>query len=178
MAQSPHPSGRPPIGRVRAVVDLLETPVLARVYTYILQDGPVTVAEIIDELDVPQGTAYDYVGSLEAAGLVGATRDRRPSEYVAEPVSITVSTAGGSRTITAALVAAVARRVEDEDVDVFIERHGLDGLADALDYASEGAGGTVNRRVAARELDLSLVEAETILRALEPVATEDADAPG
>lgn len=178
MAQSPPRSGRAPIERVRAVVDLLETPVLARVYTYVLQNGPVTVAMIIEDLDVPQGTAYDYVGALETAGLVGQTRDRRPYEYDADSISLTVSTDGGSQTITAALVAAVARREEDEDVDGYIERHGLDGLADALDYATAVVGGTVNRCVAARELDLSLLEAETILRALEPVATEYADAAG
>ena len=176
MAQSPPWSGRPPIQQLQTVVSLLETPVLARMYAHVLQDGPVTVANIVDELDIPQGTAYDYIQKLEAAGFVEKTRDQRPSEYDAESLSLTLSTDGETQTITPALIAAVPRRDENDDIDVSIERHGLDGLAVALEYAEQYVDGTVNHRIAARELDLSPLEAEIILQALEPVATEYADA--
>jgi DNA-binding MarR family transcriptional regulator len=176
MAHSPPRSGQPPIQQLQTVVDLLETPVLARMYAYILQHGPVTVSEIVDELDIPQGTAYDYIQNLETVGLVEKTRDQRPYEYDAESISLTLSTDGETQTITPALIAAVARRDGDEDIDVYIERHGLDGLAVALEYAYEYVDGSVNHRIAARELDLSPIEAEIILQALEPIATEYADA--
>lgn len=176
MAQSPPRSGQPPIQQLQTVVDLLETPALARMYAHIIQDGPVTVASVIDDLDIPQGTAYDYVQKLETAGLVEKTRDQRPSEYDAESISLTLSTDGETQTITPALIAAVARRDKNEDIDVYIERHGLDGLAVALEYAYEYVDGSVNHRIAARELDLSPLEAEIILQALEPVAKEYADA--
>ena len=71
---------------------------------------------------------------------------------------------------------AVARRDENEDIEVYIKRHPLNGLAVALEYAYEYVDDTVSHRIAARELDLSPLEAEIILRALEPVATEYADA--
>ena len=176
MAQSSPRSGRPPIQQLQTVVDLLETPAFARMYAHVLQAGPVTVAAIVDELDIPQGTAYDYVQTLEAAGLLEQTRDQRPSEYDAEALSLTLSTDGETQTITPALIAAVARRDENEDIDVYIERHGLDGLAIALEYAAEYVDGTVNHRIAARELDLSPLEAEIIFQALEPIAKEYADA--
>lgn len=176
MAQSPFRSDRPPIQQLQTVADLLETPALARLYAYILQHGPVTVSETVDELDIPQGTAYDYVQNLEAAGLVEKTREERPYEYDAESITFTLSTDGKTRTITPAFIAAVARREEDEDIDVYIARHGLDGLAVALEYAFEYVEGTVNHRITARELDLSPLEAEIILQALEPVAIEYADA--
>ena len=176
MAHSPPRSGQPPIQQLQTVVDLLETPVLAQMYAYILQHGPVTVSEIVDELDIPQGTAYDYIQNLETVGLVEKTRDQRPYEYDAESISLTLSTDGETQTITPALIAAVARRDEDEDIDVYIERHGLDGLAVALEYAYEYVDGSVNHRIAARELDLSPLESEIILQALEPIATEYADA--
>ena len=131
---------------------------------------------VLDELDIPQGTAYDYVQNLETAGLVEKTREQRPYEYDAESIALTLSADGETQTITPALIAAVARRDEDEDIDVYIERHGVDGLAVALEYAYEYVDGTVNHRIAARELDLSALEAEIILQALEPVATEYADA--
>ena len=176
MAHSPSRSGRPPIQQLQTVVDLLETPALARLYAHILQHGPVTVSEMVDELDIPQGTAYDYVQNLKTAGLVEKTRENRPYEYDAESIALTLSTDGETQTITPALIAAVARRDKDADIDVYIERHGLDGLAVALEYAYEYVEGTVNHRIAARELDLSPLEAEIILQSLEPVATEYADA--
>lgn len=177
MAQSPTRSGRPPIQQLQTVADLLETPALARLYAYILQNGPATVSGIVDDLDIPQGTAYDYMQNLETAGLVEKTHEQRPYKFNAEPIALTLSTNGETQTITPALIAAVARRDEDEDIDVYIERHGVDGLAAALKYAFEYVDGTVNHRLTARELDLSPLEAEVILQALEPVATEYADAP-
>lgn len=172
MAEAPSRSDRPPLRHLRTVVDLLETPALARIYACVLRDGPVTVAEIVEALDVPQGTAYDYVRKLESASLVEKTRERRPYEYDAEPISLTLSTDGETRTITPALVAAVARSGADGDIDLYVERHGLDGLAEALEYAVEYVDGTVNHRIAARELDISPLEAEIILQALEPIAEE------
>jgi len=176
MAHSPPRSGRPPIQQLQTVVDLLKTPALARLYAHILQHGPVTVSEMVEELDIPQGTAYDYVQNLETTGLVEKTYEQRPYEYDAESIALTLSTDGETQTITPAFIAAVARRDKDEDIDIYIERHGLDGLAVALEYAYEYVEGTVNHRIAARELDLSPLEAEIILQSLEPVATEYADA--
>lgn len=131
-----------------------------------------SVIQVVEQLDVPQGTAYDYVERLETAGLVETVNDRRPFQYDADPIELTLSTDGERRTITPALVAAVARRETDEDVDVFVERHGLDGLAAALENADEYVAGTVDHRIAARELDLSPIEAEVILQALEPIVRD------
>lgn len=172
MAKSSTRSDGPPIHRLQAVVDLLETPALARIYAYVLRNGPVTVADILDALEVPQGTVYDYVQRLETAGLLEKVRDSRPYEYDGASISLTLSSDGETRTITPALIAAVARREEDADLDVYIERHGLDGLAVALEYAAEYAQGTVNHRIAARELDVSPLEAEVVLQSLEPIAEE------
>lgn len=175
MAKSPLQSNRPPIQQLQTVVDLLETPALARIYAHVFQHGPVTVADVVNDLNIPQGTAYDYVQKLEAADLVENIRGQRPSEYDAAPISLTLSSNGETQTITPALIAAVARRGENDDIDIYIERHGLDGLAVALNYAFEYVDGTVNHRIAARELDLSPLEAEIILQALEPVAEAYAD---
>ena len=170
MSNSSIRSDRPPIRELQTVVELLETPPLARIYAYVLRNGPVTVADIVADLELPQGTTYDYVRKLESADLLQKIRDRRPYEYDADPISLTLSTAGATQTISPALIAAVARRAEDGDIDVYIDRHGLDGLSIALEYAREYVDGTVNHRIAARELDCSPLEAEIILQALEPVA--------
>lgn len=172
MAKSPAQSTQPPIQQLQTIADLLETPALARIYAYILQEGPVTVPDIVANLDFPQGTAYDYVQKLETAEFVVKTQTQRPYNYDADPVSLTLTADGETRTITSALIAAVARRSENDDIDIYIDRHGIDGLAVALNYAQEYVDGTVNHRIAARELDLSPLEAEIILQALEPIARE------
>lgn len=170
MAKSSSRSDQPPFQQLRVVVDLLESPTLARLYVYVLENNGATVADIVSDLDIPQGTAYDYVGTLEQTGLVTKVCEQRPYKYEAVPVSLTFTTDGSPRTITPALIAAIAHREEDEDLDVFIDRHGLDALAEVLTYANEYVEGTVNHRITARELDLSPLEAEIILQALEPIA--------
>jgi len=91
MAQSSVPSRTPPIEQLRTVLDLFETPALARIYAYTFRHGAATVPELVDELDVPQGTAYEYVRKLEQAELLSTRRDERPREYEAEPLSLTLS---------------------------------------------------------------------------------------
>lgn len=172
MAQSSSPSQSPPIEQLRTVLDLLETPALARIYAYAFRHGPTAVPKLVDALDVPQGTTYEYVNRLEQAGLLSKARDERPREYEAEPISLTLSADDESRTITPELVDAVARRADDEDIDVYIDRHGIDGLATALEYARQRVEGEVTHRVMARELGIPALEAEIILQALEPVVRE------
>ena len=77
-------------------------------YVHMLHAGP-TTPELVAALGVPQGTAYEHVGKLEAIGLFEKTHAERPAEYEAEAVSLTLSTDGGTRTITPELVDAVAR---------------------------------------------------------------------
>lgn len=169
MAKSATGRGRP-LQQLQTVADLIETPTLARIYAHTEREGPVTVGELVDELGVPQGTAYDYVQRLETAGLLDQVTESRPSEYDTEAISLTLSVDGTTTTVSPALVAAIARTDTDNDVDVYVERHGLDGLAAALEYAFERVDGTVSHRIAARELDISPLEAEIVLQALEPVA--------
>jgi hypothetical protein len=67
----------------------------------------------------------------------------------------------------------MAHRTDNGDIDVFVDRHGLDGLATALEYAREYVDGTVNHHIMAREQELSPLEAEIILQALEPIVREN-----
>jgi hypothetical protein len=136
----------------------------------------VTAGELVEELGTPQGTVCDYVQRLAAAGPLGRVIESRPYEYDAEAISLTLSVDGTTTTVPPALVAAIARVDVDEDIDVYVERHGLDGLAVALKYTFERVEGTVTHRTMARGLDCSPLEAEIILRALESVARTYSDA--
>ncbi len=175
MSRSTSPGTRVPIERLRTAIELLENTSLARIYVYVLRTDGATVDDLVTDLEIPQGTAYDYVRRLEAADLVAKTRSKRPYEYRAEALSVTITVEGDQRTITAELVDAVARSETNEDIAVYLERHGIDGLATALEYAREFVDGTVTARLAARELDCSVMEAEIVLQALESVVLDHRD---
>lgn len=66
--------------------------------------------------------------------------------------------------VTPILTNAIAHHTDNGDIDIFIDRHGLDGLATAIEYAHEYVDGMVNHRIMAREQDISPLEAEIILQ--------------
>lgn len=160
-----------------SVADLLEEPQLGQVYAHLAREKESTVQELIDALDLAQGTAYTYVTRLVDAGVIEAISEEQPRRYVAREIDLTVTAADGAReyTITPALIDAVARRGTDDDIDTYIGRHGIAGLATALTYAVDREGGEITHRLMARDLDISPLAAEIILQALRPVVLEHFD---
>lgn len=160
-----------------SVAGLLEKPQLAQLYAYLAREGEATVQEVIDALDLAQGTAYTYVDRLVDAGVIEVTNDEQPRRYAVCEIHLTVTAADGDReyTITPALVDAVGRRETDEDIDTYIDRHGIAGLATALTYAVARERGEVTHRLMAQDLDISPLAAEIILQALRPVVHEHFD---
>ncbi|SEP27329.1 DNA-binding transcriptional regulator, MarR family [Halogranum amylolyticum] len=159
-----------------SVADLLEEPQLAQLYAYLARSDETSVKDVMDALDLAQGTAYTYVNRLVDAGVVEVTRDEQPRLYTARPINLTV-TADGDReyTITPALIDAVGRRETNGDIDTYIDRHGVAGLATALSYAVARERGEVTHRLMARDLDISPLAAEIVLQALRPVVLEHFD---
>lgn len=128
----------------------------------------------MDAFDLAQGTAYASVKRLVDAGVLDATTDEQPRTYAVRDIHLTVTAVDGMReyTITPALIDAVARRVTDDDIDPSIDRLGIPGLATALTYAVDSERVEVSHRQMARDLDISPLAAETILKALRPVVPE------
>ncbi|TYT60289.1 DUF7437 domain-containing protein [Natrialba swarupiae] len=163
-----------------SVADLLEGPQLAQLYAYIDQEEEVTVQEMMDALGLAQGTAYTYVNRLVDAGVLEATTDDQPRTYVARDIDLTITAAEGTReyTITPVLIDAVGRRTTDDDIDTYIDRHGIAGLATALTYTVDREQGKVTHQLMARDLDISPLAAEIILQALRPIVHEHFDIEG
>ena len=160
-----------------SVADLLKEPQLAQLYAHIAREEEATVQELMDALDLAQGTAYTYVNRLVDAGVLETTTDEQPRTYVARDIELTVTAADGGReyTITPALIDAVGRRATDADIDTYIDRHGIAGLATALTYTVDRERGEITHRLMARDLDISPLAAEIILQALRPVVHEHFD---
>ena len=70
------------------------------------------------------------------------------------------------------LIDAVGRRETNGDIDTYIDRHGVAGLATALTYAVARERGEVTHRLMADDLDISPLATETVLQALRPVVDE------
>jgi DNA-binding MarR family transcriptional regulator len=160
-----------------SVADLLEEPQLAQLYAYLAREGEGTVQDVMDDLELAQGTAYSYVNRLVDAGVIEVTNDEQPHKYTAREIDLTVTTTAGDReyTITSALIDAVGRRETDAGIDTYIDRHGVAGLATALTYAVARERGEVTHRLLAEDLDISPLGAEMILQALRPVVHEHYD---
>ncbi|WP_226024045.1 helix-turn-helix domain-containing protein [Halomicrobium salinisoli] len=160
-----------------SIADLLEEPQLAQLYAYLAREDEATVQDVMDDLELAQGTAYSYVNRLVDAGVVDVTDDEQPRRYAAREIDLTVATTVGDReyTITPALIDAVGRRETDADIDTYIDRHGVAGLATALTYAIDRERGEVSHRLMAEDLDISPLAAEMILQALRPVVREHYD---
>lgn len=160
-----------------SVAGLLEEPQLARLYTYLYDEPDATVQDVIDELGLAQGTAYSYVDRLVEAGVVEVTRETQPRRYAARDVALTVTDAAGDReyTVTPALIDAVGRRDTDADIDTYVDRYGVAGLATALTYTVARERGRVTHRTVAEDLGVSPLAAETILQALRPVVRKHHD---
>ena len=80
-----------------SVADLLEEPRLAQLYAYLVRDGEATVQELMDALDLPQGTAYSYVNRLADAGVITAQSETQPKTYTANEIDLTVTASDGTR---------------------------------------------------------------------------------
>ncbi|QKG94212.1 ArsR family transcriptional regulator (plasmid) [Halorubrum salinarum] len=157
-----------------SVADLLEEPQLAQLYAYLAREGEAIVQNVMDDLEIVQGTAYSYVNRLVDAGVVNIIDDEQPRRYAAREIDLTVTMAARDReyTITPALIDAVGRRETDADIDTYIDRHSVAGLATALTYAIARERGRVTHRLMAEDLDISPMAAEMILQVLRPVVHE------
>ncbi|MFC7164853.1 DUF7437 domain-containing protein [Halospeciosus flavus] len=157
-----------------SVAGLLEEPQLAQLYTYLVHGHEATVQDVIDDLELGQGTAYSNVNRLVDAGLVEVTHDEQPRRYAAHKIDLTVTTSAADReyTITPALIDAVGRAETNDDIGTYVDRHGVAGLATALTYTVARERGEVTHRLMADDLDISPLAAEMILQALRPVVHE------
>ncbi|WP_254822961.1 winged helix-turn-helix domain-containing protein [Haloglomus halophilum] len=177
MSRATDRTGGEVVGEFLSVAQLLEEPRLAQVYAHCHREDTTSVQDLMEALELPQGTAYAYVDRLTEAGVLEVDDEGQPRTYTARPIDLTVTTGtdAGEYHITPALVDAVGRRTTDADIDTYIDRHGIAGLATALEYALDRERGTVTHRLMARDLDISPLAAEIILQALRPVVHEHFD---
>lgn len=152
--------------RLETVVELLNQPSLARVYVYVCYWGPVGPPSVMERLELSRSTTYEYVDRLVDLGLVERDESVRPQQLTADPVVVVEQHV--PIVITPTVLHALALQVVDEDVEFFVDRHGVGKLVAALRGAGLHAAGKTTYRTVASDIDVRETEAMMIVDALEP----------
>jgi hypothetical protein len=149
-----------------AATTLLQNSRLAREYVYLCYYSPMTIQELIDELDVARATAYDDIERLERLGVVDRDESTRPHQLTATPFAFVD---GCDVAITPTLIHAVALTEFDDDAAYFHDRHGLGTLTTAIQAAAKYYAGELTQRMAATEMGVQPAEGMAIIYALRSV---------
>lgn len=155
--------------------ELLNTPKLARLYTYVLRHGSIPIENIKADLDLPHSTTYKYVGELEEMGILTRHEEEQPTTITVEPIRLKLDTDHGEVVATPVLVDAIGRQLDTEDIRVFVDRQGIGKLAAALHYTLRVMEGELTQRTAANKLGVHPVEGMTVITALQDVVEEAAE---
>lgn len=168
-----HTDPEEPFNDFLTVAELLNTPALAQLYTFVLRHGPVTIETIKADLDLPHSTTYKYLGRLEEMGVLSRDTEAQPTTVTVAPIQVQLDTDHGTVAATPVLIDAIGRQLDSEDIRVFVERQGIPKLAAALHYTRRILDGELTQRTAATKLDVHPVEGMTVFTALQDVV-EDA----
>jgi DNA-binding Lrp family transcriptional regulator len=158
-----------PLDAMLAISDVVTNQRYAQIYARVLTLDTPTVEELSERLDSSKTTVYEDVKHLVESGILERVTDTQPHRYRARRIDLNVRTDEDSYQITPALFVALARRETNENIQLFLDRHGVGGLATALEYARDYVQGRMNARIVAREQDIPVLEAETILQELRDV---------
>lgn len=174
MSNAPTPVQPPDAGttahRFFVVQELLGTPELARFYTDLLVNSPTTVTAARDRQEFSKSTAYKYANTLAELGVAEEldTYEDGSSLWRAEPVS-------GNWTdettieLGPVIIAVYGAASVDDDLELFIDRHGKAALAPAITATIEYLKGNMTRRGVADQLGVPAVEGIAITQAIERI---------
>lgn len=149
---------------------LLGTPELARFYTDLLINSPTTVTAARDRQGFSKSTAYKYANTLAELGVateLDAYEDGS-ALWRAEPVSGNW-TDGTTLEIGPVIVAVYGATSVDDDLELFVDRHGKAALAPAVMATIDYMTGKTTRRGVADDLSVPAVEAIAVTQAIERI---------
>jgi hypothetical protein len=158
-----------PLDAMLAISDVVTNQRYAQLYARVLTLDTPTVEELSEGLDSSTTTVYEDVRHLVESDVLERVTDTQPHRYRARRIDLTVGSGDDSYQITPALIVTLARQETNESVKLFLDRHGRGDLATALEYARDYVRGRMNARIMAREQEIPVLEAETILQALRDV---------
>ena len=150
------------IENIIGVGNLLTTPRLAHIWftlhveenikrdaedTNFLDEGGLTVQELVDHTDVPQTTLYEDLRDLEEFGAISVESGEQPRIYSATFLEVLAEnpmlTMDDSVFVTPALIGAIGYGYVDDNVEIFLSRHGYGAFYLSMEiYTSIARGDT------------------------------------
>jgi len=156
--------------RFFVIQELLGTPEFARFYTDILINTPTTITAARERQGLSKSTAYKYANMLEELGVAEELDKYRDGSALwrADPVSgdwtdeITLE-------FGPAIIAVYGATSVDDDLELYVDRHGKAALAPAVMGTIAYLQGETTRRGVADDLGIPAVEAIAVTQAIERV---------
>lgn len=180
MSNAPTPVQPPDAGttahRFFVVQELLGTAELARFYTDLLINSPTTITAARDRQGFSKSTAYKYANTLAELGVAEEldTYEDGSSLWRVAPVS-------GNWTdettieLGPVIIAVYGATSVNDDLELFIDRHGKAALAPAITATLNYLNGDTTRRGVADTLDVPVVEAIAVTQVIERIIAEVKD---
>jgi hypothetical protein len=150
--------------------ELLNSPTLARFYTDLLINSPATVTGVRDRQGFSKSTAYKHANTLAELGVAEEldTYDNGSALWQAEAVS-GVWTGDEPIGLGPTLTAVFGATGVNEDLELFVERHGRAAIAPAIMATVAYLEGETTRRGVADNIDVPAVEGIAVTQAIEPI---------
>lgn len=161
-----------PLDTMLAVSDVIRNDRLAKLYARVLELDSPTVEELSEGIESSTTTIYEDVKHLVEIDLFERVTETQPYRYRASQVDMTIQAGGETFQITPTLLVALAERQSNENISLYIDRHGVSGLATAIEYGRAYTQSKMNARIMAREQEVPVLEAETILQELQEIILE------
>lgn len=161
-----------PLDAMLAISDVIQNDRLAQLYTRVLERDSPTIEDLAAGIESSTTTIYEDVNHLVELGLLERVTETQPHRYRARRVDMTIQAGEEAFQITPMLLIALAERRSNENISLYIDRHGVSGLATAIEYARAYTQSKMNARIMAREQDIPVLEAETILQELQEIIGE------
>lgn len=174
MSNAPTPGQPPDAGRAArqffVLQELLGSPELARFYTDLLINTPTTITAARERQGFSKSTAYKYANMLSELGVAEELDEYEDGSALwrAAPVSgdwtdeITLE-------FGPAIIAVYGATSVDDDLELFVDRHGKAALAPAVMATIRYLQGETTRRGVADDLGVPAVEAIAVTQAIERV---------
>jgi hypothetical protein len=152
------------------VQKLLGASELARFYTDLLINSPTTVGAVRDRQGFSKSTAYKYANTLAELGIATELEayENGSARWRADAV-------GGNWTdettieLGPAIIAVYGATGVDDDLKLFVDRHGRAALAPAVTATVAYLNGETTRRGVGEMLDIPAVEAIAVSQAIERI---------
>lgn len=150
--------------------ELLGTPDLARFYTDLLINSPTTVTAVRDRQGFSKSTAYKYANTLAELGVAEELDEYEDGSSLWRADAVSGDwTDETTLELGPAMVAVYGATGVDEDLDLFVDRHGKAALAPAILATIDYLMGDTTRRGVADELGVPAVEGIAATQAIERI---------